>query len=118
MYDDPNFHPELTNMKPLSFTYKDQIGSVHVVEFVEDEYFNLMELLRDRLGEEIGDCRGRAWCGSCHVYATSGHIEQPLLPLEQSKLAEVSQPRSTSRLSCQLLVRSDLSGAVFEFSGE
>ena len=45
----------------------DTIGDTHVLEFKKFEYRNLMELLVNRLHDEIGDCKGRGLCGTCHI---------------------------------------------------
>ena len=54
----------------LTLFYKDELEVDHQVECAEFEYNNLMELLFDKKGQEWGDCKGRAWCGTCHIMPT------------------------------------------------
>ncbi|MEP1780369.1 2Fe-2S iron-sulfur cluster-binding protein, partial [Reichenbachiella sp.] len=48
------------------------------IEFIPNKYDNLMILLYDRCIEEWGDCKGRAWCGTCHIEIVSGEIPREL----------------------------------------
>ena len=51
-----------------SLTYYDGFDQQCHAHFTVNEYHNLMELLFDKYVEEWGDCKGRAWCGTCHIH--------------------------------------------------
>jgi thioredoxin reductase (NADPH) len=59
-----------------------------------------------------GSCFGTCNCSTCHVYvdqAWMGALD-PMIEQEQEALDQVSAPRPTSRLACQIEFRPELSG--------
>ena len=53
------------SLKKLSLTYIDEFGETCQADFNNHEYHSLMELLFDKYLQDWGDCKGRAWCGTC-----------------------------------------------------
>lgn len=106
------------SQEKFSLTYEDEFGEVHKVEFLEDEYANLMELIFDRCSEDWGDCKGRAWCGTCHIHVLKGELHQNTTAEEQMKLEEVFLKTATSRLACQLFLKEDINGVHFRIVGD
>lgn len=102
----------------VELTYIDERGNYNRVEFVEYEYQNLMMMLFDKYGVDWGDCKGRAWCGTCHIEVCQGKIEQKIDAQEKHKLAELEDATERSRLACQLLLESDLDNLVIRIVGE
>ncbi len=97
-------------------TLIDTIGKTHTVTYETGEYDNLMELIVNSFYEEIGDCRGRAWCGTCAVTLLSGKYCEQMDKEERLKLDELEKT-STMRLSCQLLVDEKLNGTKWLVAG-
>ncbi len=102
----------------MTLTFVDVTGAVRRVTFAEYEYQNLMELLFDRCGIEWGDCKGRAWCGTCHIEVIKGELKQALSVEERFKLGELENVTEDSRLACQLLLESDLNEIRFRIKEE
>jgi 2Fe-2S ferredoxin len=102
----------------MELTYIDECGNSNRVEFEEDEYHNLMMLLFDKYGVDWGDCKGRAWCGTCHIEVCQGTVSQKIETDEREKLAELEDVTERSRLACQLLLRSDLDKLLIRIVGE
>ena len=61
-------------------------------------------------------CSGVMACSTCHVYIAPGWFERvgPPGEDEQDMLDLAHEPRDTSRLGCQLVLRPDLEGLVVE----
>lgn len=95
----------------------DRSGAECVID-AEDER-PLMESLR-AVGVE-GTCGGECSCGTCHVYVAAEWAERlpPRQGDEQAMLdaiGELVQVRANSRLSCQILVQSELAGLTVEIA--
>ncbi len=93
----------------------DDLQEEYSVEFYKWEYINLMELIRDRLYIDFGDCKGRAMCGTCQVVLEVGNqqiTEAGIYELETLK--KQANVTATSRLACQILVDKYLHGKVFK----
>jgi 2Fe-2S ferredoxin len=58
------------------------------------------------------DCGGACACATCHVYVDGDHAEQlaPMEAMEEDMLDFALDVRPSSRLSCQIRIRPDLSG--------
>lgn len=98
-------------MKKIRFTIIDTVGDTHNVEVPPYAYRSLMEFIADELFDEIGDCRGRAWCGTCIVRQISGNqMENVRLDEdEMDLLAKYPNPENALiRLSCQIQINAEL----------
>lgn len=60
----------------------------------------------------LADCGGACSCATCHVYIDPEWVDRiPLRePMESDMLECAEHVRSNSRLSCQIIVTSDLAG--------
>lgn len=98
-------------MKKIRFTIIDTVGDTHYVEVPPNAYRSLMEFIADELFDEIGDCRGRAWCGTCIVKQVSGNpMEIRVLGEDEMDLLEkYPNPENAHiRLSCQIQINAEL----------
>jgi 2Fe-2S ferredoxin len=68
----------------------------------------------------VAECGGACSCATCHVYVDPDWIAKlpPPHPQEDGMLGCVIERRSTSRLSCQLVVKPELDGLVVEVAPE
>lgn len=83
------------------------------VKYQINEYDNLMTLLFDQLGEEWGDCKGRAWCGTCHIEIWEGTVDEVMHAEEKNTLSKLPNSTSTNRLACQLPADEKLADTPF-----
>jgi len=90
----------------------------HTLTFHKNEYRNFMEMIVDQLGEEIGDCKGRAWCGTCHIETIEGIIERTMELDEIGTLSRLQNRNKKSRLACQLMADENLNGLTFKLLTE
>lgn len=90
----------------------DEYGERHQLTFKNQEFPSLMEFLRDELGTEIGDCRGRIWCNTCAVEQCYEKIEPSTLGNDERRLLKAI-PVSNTRLSCQLELTEKLNGTTW-----
>tara|TARA_B100000508_G_scaffold133106_1_gene122671 strand:- start:366 stop:710 length:345 start_codon:yes stop_codon:yes gene_type:complete len=106
----------------LRETYKVQVidflGESNTLTFRSHQYRNLMEMIVDQLSEDIGDCMGRAWCGTCHVELVQGNLVDDKDSKEDHKLKELYNHSQASRLSCQIMVNKELDGLTFKLLSE
>src|SRR5680860_1131039 len=65
-------------IKTYSLTYFNEFGEECDATFKTNEYHSLMELLFDKYIEDWGDCKGRAWCGTCHIQIIEGSISEKI----------------------------------------
>ncbi|QDT07367.1 Putidaredoxin [Rubripirellula lacrimiformis] len=93
-------------------------GEKHVVSFRRHAYNNLMELIVNELYENIGDCKGRAWCGTCHLEIVSGNLDEPKGRDEATTLGNLSNQLASSRLACQIMTDQQIDGMVFRVLGD
>ena len=96
-----------------AFTYINEFDEVCTAEFEINEYHSLMELLFDKYMEDWGDCRGRAWCGTCHIQILEGHISEKMDADEKDTLSKCEDVAPNSRLACQIPVNAELNNLVF-----
>jgi len=99
--------------KNYSLIYYDAFGEECRAYFKINEYHSLMELLFDKYVEEWGDCKGRAWCGTCHIEMLEGTITEKMDDDEKQTLSRIYGTTHRSRLACQISINSELDGAVF-----
>ena len=97
-----------------TFNYYDEFGNARTANFNNNEYHNLMELLFDKYMEEWGDCKGRAWCGTCHIQILEGEINVPMDEEERNTLSKLDGANAQSRLACQIPVNAQLDHIVFK----
>lgn len=96
-----------------SLTYYDELNQQCHAHFAVNEYHNLMELLFDKYVEEWGDCKGRAWCGTCHIEIIEGSITEKIDDDEKLTLSKIGDYGPQNRLACQIPVTPQLNGIVF-----
>lgn len=98
-------------MSKITFSIIDTIGKKHHIETLPHSYPSMMELIVNELLEDIGDCHGRAWCGTCIVRQLKGDATEPIENYEANLLADYpNEDFAPIRLSCQLELTSDLEG--------
>jgi len=104
--------------KVMNFIYyTDSIGQRHQLFFTAHSYPNLMEFIRDNAYEDWGDCRGRAWCATCHIKIKPS----PKLlkdPTEEHRLSLLSNLSINSRLACQISLDQNLHQLEICFIGD
>ncbi len=93
-------------------------GETHIVEFRRHAYNNLMELIVNELFETIGDCKGHAWCGTCHVEIIEGELAEEMNRDETMTLGKLSNTVASSRLACQIMTDELIDGMVFRVLGD
>jgi len=108
----------MLSKKKFCLTYSDSFDEKHLVQFHWHEYNNLMELIWDQTIEDWGECKGRAWCGSCHIkIQQSKNALTPADAEEKLCLSNQENSASDSRLACQLELTEKLDGAIIQFLG-
>ncbi len=93
-------------------------GQRRVVSFRRQAYNNLMELIVNELYENIGDCKGHAWCGTCHLEIVSGELLEERTLDESQTLGKLPNTLPTSRLACQIMTDEQIDGLVFRVIGD
>ena len=99
----------------IKFTghYEDQ---TYLLESNDNEYRNLMSLLKDKIcPEDFGQCGGMGRCGTCLI-KLSGVSGDSLLSYrnEHETLRKMGIVDPEVRLSCQILVNQDLKNVVVQ----
>ncbi len=61
-----------------------------------------MQMIVDQLSEDIGDCMGRAWCGTCHVELVQGDLVNDKDSKEDHKLKELYNHSQTADFPVKL----------------
>lgn len=97
----------------LNLTYYDEFGQQCHAHFTVNEYHNLMELLFDKYVEEWGDCKGRAWCGTCHIEILGGNLTEKIDEDEKQTLLKINGTTGRSRLACQIPLNAELNDVIF-----
>jgi len=78
-----------------------------------------MELIWDRAIEDWGDCKGRAWCGSCQIELVDGANQLDKMANEEHNcLCKQEYRTNNSRLACQLMIDEKLDGIKVQFLGD
>ncbi|MCM4167262.1 Dicamba O-demethylase, ferredoxin component [Arenibacter antarcticus] len=101
-----------------TLTYFDEFGDKCTADFKTHEYHSLMELLFDKYLEEWGDCKGRAWCGTCHIQILEGVINEKMEDEERHTLSKINGATKESRLACQIPLNARLNNVVFKIVSE
>ena len=62
----------------------------------------------------VGECGGSCSCATCHCYVDAAWVDKLAKPepMEKDMLECVLEPKSNSRLSCQIVVNDALNGLV------
>ena len=94
-------------------TYVEHKGKSHVVE-VPKELTVMEGAVQNNIPGIDADCGGSCACATCHVYVDKKWFNK--LPnkesAEEDMLDMAFEPKSSSRLSCQLTVSNELDGLV------
>ena len=90
-------------------------GEQHEVD-VPDGTSVMEAAVRNNIHGIDGDCGGAAACATCHVYIDTDWfpVTGPQTETEQSMLAFAEHAGPTSRLGCQIKMRSDLDGLTVD----
>lgn len=94
-------------------TFIDDLGKQYKAEFKTNEYHNLMELLFDKYLQDWGECKGRAWCGTCHIKIIKGQLSTEIDREEKYTLSILDNATQSSRLACQIPLNQELDGVIF-----
>ena len=88
----------------------DQAGTEHELEGLDG--WRVMEVIRDWGLNIKAECGGALSCATCHVYVDPAWSDAVGAPSEDEEdmLDSVGDVRSTSRLSCQILMSDALDG--------
>lgn len=98
------------------FYYKDSVGKNWTISFIPNEYLNLMALIFDQGYEDWGDCKGRAWCGTCHIKVET--LSEEVVQEELHTLGKLPNRQEKSRLACQIPINEDLHEKYIQFLGD
>ena len=80
-------------------------GEIHSVSTFRNEYFSLMELIKDKIYPDgFGECGGMGRCATCQVKFENAHLIIGMDRNESSTLSKQGITDQSVRLSCQLLV--------------
>ena len=89
-------------------------GQEYYLRSYENEYRNLMVLLKDKIcPDDFGQCGGMGRCGTCLVNI-SGLGPEEFYTKEQSTLSKMGIKNPAARLSCQIQIDEDLNNVVIE----
>ncbi len=92
-------------------TFVEHNGTSHEID--AEKGLSVMEAAVKNMVPGIdADCGGACACATCHVYvddAWAAKIGKPEA-MEESMLDFASEPKSTSRLSCQITMSDELDG--------
>ncbi len=94
-------------------TYQDNQGNSKIIE-VENGLSVMEGAVQNDIPGIDADCGGSMACATCHVYVEEKWLDK----LPKAEEAEVDmidmayEPKKNSRLSCQLIVSSDLEGLI------
>jgi len=90
----------------------DREGVRHEVEGLDG--WRVMEIIRDQGLPIKAECGGACACATCHVYVDPVWADKLIAPTEEEieRLDDAFEVNERSRLSCQILMRPELSGLV------
>lgn len=105
----------MDDTKNIRFTIIDTLGATHHLKVKPYAYNSLMEFIVDQLFEEIGDCKGRAWCGTCIVRQINDSQNITLDFEEKTLLGKYpNENNDWIRLSCQIEITPALNNTCWE----
>ncbi|HET6540181.1 MAG TPA: 2Fe-2S iron-sulfur cluster-binding protein [Chryseolinea sp.] len=101
----------------IIFDVVDSSGNVRTVEVPEGINLNLMEVLKASEYPILATCGGMALCATCQVEVAQG-IENLPSPtdVELDMLDQLPRATTQSRLACQIKIRENLNGAIFNLA--
>lgn len=89
-------------------------GQEYYLRSYENEYRNLMVLLKDKIcPDDFGQCGGMGRCGTCLVNI-SGLSPKESYTKEQNTLSKMGIKNPAARLSCQIQIDEDLKNVIVE----
>ncbi|MEP6749637.1 MAG: 2Fe-2S iron-sulfur cluster-binding protein [Bacteroidota bacterium] len=91
-------------------------GQAYPLRTFENEYRNLMALLKDKIfPEDFGQCGGMGRCGTCLVNIL-GEENNPadFYKKQQSKFGKMGIKKQETRLSCQIQINEILNKTEIE----
>ncbi|MCL5778008.1 2Fe-2S iron-sulfur cluster-binding protein [Limibaculum sp. FT325] len=94
-------------------TYIEHNGTEHVVDVAEG--LTVMEgAVTNNIPGIDADCGGACACSTCHVYVDPTWVDRlpPREDMESDMLDFAFEPKSNSRLTCQIKVTAELEGLV------
>jgi 2Fe-2S ferredoxin len=96
--------------KEIVLLVVDHAGREHTLPALEG--WRAMEVIRDWGISLKAACGGACACASCHVYVDEPWVERLAPPTaeEEDRLDEAHAVEPSSRLSCQILMSSGISG--------
>ena len=85
----------------------------HIVE-VENGMTIMDGAIQNNIPGIDAECGGGCACATCHVYVDEVFFNKipPKKPEEQDMLDMAYEPKTISRLSCQIIVTDDLNGLI------
>ncbi len=98
----------------MNVTIIDIDNNTHFIAFKRFEYPSLMELIVNTYYSEIGECKGKALCGTCIVKVLKGHNDKALSKQEKHTLKVNDVSGKNFRLACQIMLDEDLDSSVFK----
>ena len=95
-------------------TITDFYNEIIKISFTKHQYPNLMTLIADNYPEKFGECKGRGWCGTCHIKVTSGTLSTPIEITEKQTLKTIYNADISSRLACQIMLNEKINNMTFK----
>ena len=105
-------------MKTHSITIINEKEISTTLAFIPYAYPNLMEFIVNELFEDIGACKGKAWCGTCHGVVVEGVFNLEDIIGDEVKTLGRLTTEPQSRLACQIMLEPDLDGMIFKIIGD
>ena len=108
-------------MSDITLKITDRNGIQHTVQAPTDMNMNLMEVVRmHELAPEgtIGICGGMAMCASCQCYILNEVKILEKSDEEDAMLWEAFNVQKNSRLSCQIVIITEIDGLEVELAPE
>ena len=92
-------------------TYIEHNGKTHLIEVAKG--LTVMEgAVQNNIPGIDADCGGSCACATCHIYVDKKWFSKLITKVaaEQDMLDMAFEPKSNSRLSCQLIISDELDG--------
>ncbi len=105
-------------MKKYSITIINEKNVSTTLVFIPHAYPNLMEFIVNELYEDIGACKGKAWCGTCHGVVVQGVFDPVDIVGDEIHTLQRLSAEPRSRLACQIMLEPELDGMVFKIIGD